>query len=71
MQLTTLVVLAEMEPLDTDVQRLFIELCLKRGRRSEALRRYSVLRKRLMTVFKEEPDFDLARLEGLADLTNF
>lgn len=56
--------LADMEPFDTDVQKLFIDLCLKRGRRSEAVRRYSVLRKRLLTSFGQEPDFDLAELEG-------
>ncbi len=56
--------LADMEPFDTDVQKLFIRLCLKRGRRSEAFRRYSVLRKRLLTSFGQEPDFDLAELES-------
>ena len=56
--------LADMEPFDTDVQKLFINLCLKRGRRSEALRRYSVLRKRMLTSFGQEPDFDLAGLES-------
>ena len=54
--------LADMEPFDTDVQKLFIDLCLKRGRRSEAFRRYAVLRKRLLTSFEQEPDFDLADL---------
>lgn len=55
--------LADMEPFDADVQRLFIGLCLKRGRRSEALRRYAVLRKRMLSSFGEEPDFDLAELD--------
>jgi DNA-binding SARP family transcriptional activator len=59
--------LADMEPFDTDVQKLFIDLCLKRGRRSEAFRRYSLLRKRLLTSFGQEPDFDLAELESQAD----
>lgn len=59
--------LADMEPFDTDVQKMFIELCLKRGRRSEAFRRYSVLRKRLITSFGQEPDFDLAALEHQAN----
>jgi DNA-binding SARP family transcriptional activator len=54
--------LAEMEPFDTDVQKLFIEVCLRRGRRSEALRRYTALRKRMLANFGEEPDFDLASL---------
>jgi DNA-binding SARP family transcriptional activator len=55
--------LAAMEPYDHDVQKLFIALCLKRGRRSEALRRYGVLRKRLLTEFNRGPDFELADLE--------
>ena len=59
--------LADMEPFDTDVQKLFIDLCLKRGRRSEAFRRYSVLRKRLLASFGQEPDFDLAELGRQVD----
>jgi DNA-binding SARP family transcriptional activator len=54
--------LAELEPFDTDVQKLFIEVCLRRGRRSEAFRRYSALRKRMLANFGHEPDFDLATL---------
>jgi DNA-binding SARP family transcriptional activator len=56
--------LADMEPFDTDVQKLFIRICLRRGRRSEAFRRYSVLRKRLLASFGQVPDFDLAELES-------
>ncbi len=59
--------LADMEPYDTDVQKLFIELCLKRGRRSEAHRRFAVLRKRLITSFEQEPDFSLADLAHRAN----
>lgn len=59
--------LADMEPFDTDVQRMFIELCLKRGRRSEAFRRYSVLRRRMLDLFGHEPNFDLAELGSGAD----
>jgi DNA-binding SARP family transcriptional activator len=55
--------LAEMEPFDTDVQRLLIDLCLRRGRRSEAFRRYTVLRKRMLQSFGQEPDFELAELQ--------
>jgi DNA-binding SARP family transcriptional activator len=54
--------LAEMEPFDTDAQKLFIEVCLRRGRRSEALRHYAALRKRMLANFGYEPDFDLASL---------
>jgi DNA-binding SARP family transcriptional activator len=56
--------LVEMEPYDGDAQRLVISLCLKRGRRSEAHRRYSVLCKRLMSQFGQRPDFELSDLEG-------
>jgi DNA-binding SARP family transcriptional activator len=55
--------LAELEPFDTDVQRLFLEVCLRRGRRSEAVRRYSALRKRMLNSFGQEPDFDLPEVE--------
>ena len=56
--------LSEMEPFDMDVQRIFIGLCLQRGRRSEAVRRYAVLRKRMLRTFGQEPDFALAEIEG-------
>jgi len=61
--------LADMEPFDTDVQKLFIDLCLKRGRRSEAFRRYSLFRKRMLSSFGQEPDFSLAETERLEDYT--
>jgi DNA-binding SARP family transcriptional activator len=54
--------LADMEPFDTDVQKMFIEICLRRGRRSEAFRHFVALRKRMQTYFSEEPDFDLASI---------
>ena len=54
--------LAEMEPFDSDVQRTLIYICLRRGRRSEAVRRYAVLRQRMLRSFGEEPDFDLSEL---------
>ncbi|HEV7399020.1 MAG TPA: BTAD domain-containing putative transcriptional regulator [Solirubrobacterales bacterium] len=55
--------LADMEPFDTDVQKLFLEVCLRRGRRSEAFRRYSFFRKRMLDAFGHEPDFALAEME--------
>jgi two-component SAPR family response regulator len=55
--------LAGLEPFDHEVQKLFIALCLKRGRRSEALRRYTVLRKRMLGEFGREPEFRLSELE--------
>ncbi len=56
--------LADMEPFDMDVQRTILDLCIRRGRRSEAFRRYSVLRQRMLQSFGQEPDFDLSELEG-------
>jgi DNA-binding SARP family transcriptional activator len=56
--------LADLEPLDTDVQRQFIEICLRQGRRSDAVRRYGMLRKRTLQEFGAEPDFTLSDLHG-------
>lgn len=56
--------LADMEPFDMDVQRTILDLCIRRGRRSEAFRRYSVLRQRMLQSFGQEPDFALSELEG-------
>jgi DNA-binding SARP family transcriptional activator len=52
--------LAEMQPFDTELQRDLIDLLLRSGRRSEARRRYTALRARLMREFEEEPGFSLA-----------
>ena len=54
--------LADMEPYDSDAQRRTIELSLRRGRRSEAMRRYHLFRRRLLRDFNEEPDFQLTDL---------
>ena len=59
--------LATIEPLDLDVQRAALLLCLKRGRRTEAVRRYELLRMRLRHELDEEPAFDLAELTRTAD----
>jgi DNA-binding SARP family transcriptional activator len=56
--------LADMEPFDIDVQRDFMELCVIRGRRTEAMRRYELVRRRMIREFGEEPDFQLADLGG-------
>jgi DNA-binding SARP family transcriptional activator len=56
--------LAAMEPFDMDVQREFIELCMRRGRRSEAMRRYAIVRKRIKREFGQDPDFTLGDLRG-------
>jgi DNA-binding SARP family transcriptional activator len=59
--------LAQLEPFDSQVHQLLIGVCLRRGRRTEALRHYSALRVRLARAFGEKPDFDLARVAaGLA-----
>jgi DNA-binding SARP family transcriptional activator len=57
-----LVRLCDLDPFDVDVHRRYIALCLHRGRRTEALRRYAALRERLMTTFGEELDFTLGDL---------
>ena len=56
--------LAAMEPFDLDVQRDFIEICMRRGRRSEAMRRYAIVRKRVKREFGQDPDFTLGDLRG-------
>jgi DNA-binding SARP family transcriptional activator len=54
--------LAELEPLDTHVQREFLEICLRLGHRTEATRRYGALRMRTMRELGQEPGFSLADL---------
>jgi DNA-binding SARP family transcriptional activator len=55
--------LVELEPLDLEAQRELIGLMLRRGRHSEALRRYDLVRRRYKRTFGSELPF------GLADLT--
>ena len=45
-----------------DIQKEFLEVCIRRGRRTEALRRYSVIRERMRREFGRDPDFTLADL---------
>jgi DNA-binding SARP family transcriptional activator len=61
--------LADIDPYDSDAQRRHVELSLRRGRRSEAMRRYDLFRRRLRRDFNEEPDFQLADLgsSGVGD----
>ena len=54
--------LVELEPLDLEAQRELIGLMLRRGRHSEALRRYDLVRRRYKRTFGSEPPFDLADL---------
>jgi DNA-binding SARP family transcriptional activator len=59
---TSLGRLADLEPYDTDVHRELLVVLLGRGRRSEALRRYEALRRRMQSTFAEPLDFTLAEL---------
>jgi len=54
--------LAELEPLDVDAQRQMLTLLLRRGRRTEAARRYEAVCRRFRRAFGEEPSFELAEL---------
>jgi DNA-binding SARP family transcriptional activator len=49
--------LAELEPLDLQVQRDLIAMMLRRGRHSDALRRYELVRRRYRRAFGVEPGF--------------
>jgi DNA-binding SARP family transcriptional activator len=59
--------LAELEPLDADVQRQLIRTWLRQGKRTRAVRRYRTLQSRLMREFGERVSFDLAELTRTAD----
>jgi DNA-binding SARP family transcriptional activator len=54
--------LADLEPLDVEAQRQMLTLLIRRGRRSEAARRYEVVCRRFRRAFGEEPSFELAEL---------
>ncbi|WCB95095.1 hypothetical protein DSM104299_03837 [Baekduia alba] len=58
----TLTRLTELEPFDIDVHRELFALLLRRGRRSETLRRYETLRRRMLSTFDERLDFSLSQL---------
>ena len=59
--------LAQLEPFDSHVHQMLIEVCLRRGRRTEALRHYHALRARLHRAFGEQPEFELTSVAaGLA-----
>ena len=60
--------LARLEPFDSHVHQMLIEVCLRRGRRTEALRHYHALRARLERAFGERPDFELTSV--VADVAN-
>jgi DNA-binding SARP family transcriptional activator len=54
--------LVELEPLDLEAQRELLVMMLRRGRHSEAARRYELVRRRYKRTFGTEPDFTLADL---------
>jgi DNA-binding SARP family transcriptional activator len=54
--------LVDLEPLDLPAQRELIALMLRRGRHSEALRRYELMRRRYRRTFGTEPGFELSDL---------
>jgi DNA-binding SARP family transcriptional activator len=58
----TLIRLTDLEPFDIDVHRELFALLLRRGRRSETLRRYETLRRRMLSTFDEQLDFSLSQL---------
>ena len=58
----TLTRLTELEPFDIDIHRDLFALLLRRGRRSETLRRYETLRRRMLSTFDEQLDFSLSQL---------
>lgn len=58
--------LAELEPLDMDVQRDLLALLLRRGKHAEAHRRHEIIRRRYRRAFGEEPPFELSELAARA-----
>jgi DNA-binding SARP family transcriptional activator len=54
--------LAELEPLDMDLQRDLIVMLLRRGRHAEAHRRHEIVRRRYRKAFGAEPSFTLSDL---------
>jgi DNA-binding SARP family transcriptional activator len=58
----TLTRLSELEPFDLDIHRELFSLLLRRGRRSETMRRYETLRRRMLSTFDEPLDFSLSQL---------
>jgi DNA-binding SARP family transcriptional activator len=54
--------LGTLQPYDEEVHRRLIELDIARGRRSDAVRRYDVLRSRMRRTFGQNPSFTLADL---------
>jgi len=60
--------LVDLEPWDSEVQRAVLVLCLRRGRRSEAVRRYRLMVQAVQREFGETLDFALSELRADHDL---
>jgi LuxR family maltose regulon positive regulatory protein len=60
--------LVNLEPWDSEVQRAVLVLCLRRGRRSEAVRRYRLMVQAVQREFGETLDFALSELSADHDL---
>jgi DNA-binding SARP family transcriptional activator len=60
--------LAEIEPLDDDVERDLLSTWLRLGRKSRAARHYRSFRMRLMRELGEGPDFELSHLAAAGRL---
>jgi DNA-binding SARP family transcriptional activator len=54
--------LAEFQPFDSEMQRKLLCALLADGRRTDAMRRYEIFRRRLKREFGEEPEFALGDL---------
>ena len=59
--------LAGLEPFDADIHERLIEVDLRRGHRTEAVRRYTALRARMYRAFGQEPGFDLQQVAARMD----
>ena len=54
--------LAQMEPLDGDVQRELLSLWVRQGRLSRAVRHYQAFQQRLLREFGSRPEFSLSEI---------
>jgi DNA-binding SARP family transcriptional activator len=54
--------LTDLEPYDVDIHRELIGLVMRLGRRTDAVRRYEALRRRMLATFGEDLDFTLGDL---------
>jgi DNA-binding SARP family transcriptional activator len=56
--------LAELHPLDLEIQKELLGMMLRRGHHSDAVRRLDAVRRRYKRVFGQEPGFGLAELSA-------